>query len=1123
VGTPTPTYQWERSVDGGNWTTVTGATSSTFSLIAQEADNGALFRLKASNSAGSATSNPATLQVNTVPTILTQPLSLIKSVGASAHFSLQATARGSLTYQWRKDGTSLPGRTGASLDLTGLGAGDAGAYDVVVTSTLQGVSCNRTSGSAQLQVVALPSIGRFDPGAGTIRRGTSTLLTAVFSGSGRIDPGIGPVISGVPVTTGNLDAATTFILTVLNEAGDAATAETTVTLLAEPTITGQPQPAVAAYGQTATFSVAAVELPGLTYQWRRNGNVLPGATAPSYTTGPLPFAMSGSSYSVDLTANGITLTSTPALLTVEPPTLDRTSTLEGTVTTDGGVRDDIASAIASWPVTEPQKVRATAVAQTLQSILTSVPDTTSVSLSRKGQGKKRNVSTASNVITASNLFTQLLDSVDAWVDYKVDSAWDETFLGDLVPLTMNTRARVDQYLKWCNEVAGNAWALPVHAGADAQQPGYSIAYFNGVDNTVDGAFASLLALRRALGESHTPAGTSQARRLQYLLCYNPTHGVPADISEVFAQRAQDDMHWQGFWTFLKTGNPGDMINRIVNRMSEENAARLTPEYLTRYGMMASNLQALIAQGESIVCVAHSQGNLFVNGTYDVLNSRGLAGSMKIVHVAPAVGTLNGQYTLGSVDLVIRGLKTLLPETVDWNVLLDSEATVPFDWKGHGFQEIYMNPWLPTRDRVLGHIRSALNDFSVPGASVPSCVVDLLWDGPGDMDLHVIEPDGAEVSAQAPEGSAGHMVLTAQDGYGPEQYAIRGTPSGTVEGEYQLRVNNLSTAAGVKFHLRVRTQDGTACGDSFTVPLPTQDAGAAAATFLKFQLSRRLDGGYEASLAPRIRAFGATPTSLPAPGTATLQWDVAGATSLRLDPGALDVTGRTSVQVPQDQNTAYILTATNAYGSVTGSVTVLVTGTHLIQDDFSGAMIDLNLWTPYGFNVTQANGTLTISEDVTDTYAKITSRLINATTAHIHMRHWMSPANNYFMPTIHLNGTDGSIFDLIFMRSAYGPDYGNDVAQYDRVLCRYWNSSGNHYEVVGTLNSSTYYNRWTETTLDYNALTGEVSIDLDSDQVMDLHFFLPVENRKQLKDITIGGYGWWTGHQHILDFFEGSFN
>jgi len=209
--------------------------------------------------------------------------------------------------------------------------------------------------------------------------------------------------------------------------------------------------------------------------------------------------------------------------------------------------------------------------------------------------------------------------------------------------------------------------------------------------------------------------------------------------------------------------------------------------------------------------------------------------------------------------------------------------------------------------------------------------------------------------------------------------------------------------------------------------------------------------------------------------------------------------------------------------VTASVTVLVTGTHLIQDDFSGAMINLNLWTPYGFNVTQANGTLTISEDVTDTYARVTSRLINATTAHIRMRHWMSPANNYFMPWISLDGTDGGIFRLVFMRSAYGPDYGNDISQYDRVLCIYWNSSGNHYEVVGTQNSSTYYNRWTETTLYYNALTGEVSIDLDSDQAMDLHFFLPVENRKQLKDITIGGYGWWTGHQHILDFFEGSFN
>jgi DNA-binding beta-propeller fold protein YncE len=68
-GTPTPTFQWQRSPDGATWSDIAGGTSSTYTFTAQLTDTGAKFRAKATNSAGSATSNTATLTVVT-PTLV---------------------------------------------------------------------------------------------------------------------------------------------------------------------------------------------------------------------------------------------------------------------------------------------------------------------------------------------------------------------------------------------------------------------------------------------------------------------------------------------------------------------------------------------------------------------------------------------------------------------------------------------------------------------------------------------------------------------------------------------------------------------------------------------------------------------------------------------------------------------------------------------------------------------------------------------------------------------------------------------------------------------------------------------------------------------------------------------
>jgi hypothetical protein len=63
-GTPAPTFQWQRQNSGATtWTNLTGATGATYTLTTATTDTGAKFRTVATNSAGSATSNAATLTV----------------------------------------------------------------------------------------------------------------------------------------------------------------------------------------------------------------------------------------------------------------------------------------------------------------------------------------------------------------------------------------------------------------------------------------------------------------------------------------------------------------------------------------------------------------------------------------------------------------------------------------------------------------------------------------------------------------------------------------------------------------------------------------------------------------------------------------------------------------------------------------------------------------------------------------------------------------------------------------------------------------------------------------------------------------------------------------------------
>ncbi len=108
-----------------------------------------------------------------------QPDSTAACVGAEAGFTVVASGgTGTITYQWRKNGTPIGGATSSSLMISPVAPGDAGTYDVVVTNDCGSV----ISDPALLTVNAnpTPTVGA-SPAADVCSGATVTLAAGSYS------------------------------------------------------------------------------------------------------------------------------------------------------------------------------------------------------------------------------------------------------------------------------------------------------------------------------------------------------------------------------------------------------------------------------------------------------------------------------------------------------------------------------------------------------------------------------------------------------------------------------------------------------------------------------------------------------------------------------------------------------------------------------------------------------------------------------------------------------------------------------------------------------------------------------------------------------------------------------
>ncbi|ADO69563.1 discoidin domain-containing protein [Stigmatella aurantiaca] len=202
----------------------------------------------------------------------------------------------------------------------GLAAGSA-------TFTIQPVPSFQPPATAPTIILqpASTAVTSGQPATFTVTATGTAPMTFQWSRNGTAIAGATAASYTTPATT-SADNNAQFTVRLTNSLGSATSSAASLTVVAPAAvaITTPPASRTAYVGQTTTFSVTATGSPTLTYQWRKNGAAIAGATSATYTTPVLTAADNGTSYTVVVTNPVNSVTSAAGVLTVNPavaPTL----------------------------------------------------------------------------------------------------------------------------------------------------------------------------------------------------------------------------------------------------------------------------------------------------------------------------------------------------------------------------------------------------------------------------------------------------------------------------------------------------------------------------------------------------------------------------------------------------------------------------------------------------------------------------------------------------------------------------------------------------------------------------------------------------------------------------------
>jgi hypothetical protein len=255
----------------------------------------------------------AGLIITDQPVVVKDPPNASPNQGAAFNLSASVIGVGPLSYQWRTNGTPIPGATNAVYSNPSVTIADAGSYDVVVTN-LYGAT---TSGVATVTVVQAPVITTDLSGvSGTIFAGANFSAWSVVAGGAQPlhynwFKGSTPAGSDGPtLTLTNVSVADSgdYHVTVTNSLGSARSATNHLTVVASPDLytTDVAQDSPSAYWPLGESSgTIANDYSGAAHNGTNNGGLTLGATGPrppsyqGFNAGKLAYQFDGTSSYID--------------------------------------------------------------------------------------------------------------------------------------------------------------------------------------------------------------------------------------------------------------------------------------------------------------------------------------------------------------------------------------------------------------------------------------------------------------------------------------------------------------------------------------------------------------------------------------------------------------------------------------------------------------------------------------------------------------------------------------------------------------------------------------------------------------------------------------------------------
>ena len=307
-------YQWFRNgsaLANGTGTNVTVGNTTTNDLGA--------YTVTISNTDGTVTSGVANVtEAPTAPAIVAHPQNAKVFRGQATNLTASATGTAPLSYQWQKGATNLIGQTNSTLTISSAIAGDIGTYTLTVSNAYgTAISSNATITVAFPPTIVsqVTNLTGIQGASLAISVNVSNATSYSWTKNGTTFQGTQPTVTFAIISTNDIG---NYILTASNEVGTVTSQPITLDVKVAPAIVTQPVGNTVIKGTNVTFTVSATGTAPLTYQWFVGITTITNATNSTLTLNSVQTNNSGY-YSVRVNSSWGSVTSTPALLTVNNP------------------------------------------------------------------------------------------------------------------------------------------------------------------------------------------------------------------------------------------------------------------------------------------------------------------------------------------------------------------------------------------------------------------------------------------------------------------------------------------------------------------------------------------------------------------------------------------------------------------------------------------------------------------------------------------------------------------------------------------------------------------------------------------------------------------------------------